>query len=248
VVIANGHADPLREALAGCDFEGLEVQFEHCGSNLGFGAGHSLTYASLEVGQWMWVMNPDLMVDPGWFERAAQQLEALPDDVAVAAPTVITPSGPAKTFHRPVGFAGIIRYLLGAFGLRRVVDRGYCRRNNDPELPYVSVYGVNGACFAVRRVARDFEPFDPRVFMFFEEQILAERVRRSGFSTVQLENVVVQHDVGGTRKAMNRTHKRRLRSSFVRSERLYLDEYLEWPRALVSLVGAITRCRLLLAG
>lgn len=201
--------------------------------NIGFGAAHQAVYDRLKEGDWLWCANPDIAVDRYYLEKAEELLSQLPDDVLVASPPVRDEAGLHQGFSRPVGLE-LVRFVLGCGGLR--LDR---RDHALPKSP-VHVDGVPGALFAVRKSQHLPEPFDPEVFLFYEERVLAEKVYRARKLAVILPLEPVAHDRGQSR--------RHARSSlvpyFTQAQQIYCRKYLQWPSLAVIVLDIITRARL----
>lgn len=214
------------------DLSALEVVVLDCGRNIGFGAGHELAFDRLEDGEWLVCLNPDVRIPSGWVESVVSELDAMRDTRVVLAglPIATTGRSRARSFTRPDGF-GAVAYVVEACGIR------VPRRRDSPK------YGVNGAAFCLKRGSVQ-HPFDARVFVFFEEHILAEKVWKVQGDVEVLDVPALCHDVGVSRHRASSP----LRDQFVESQSLYLHEYLGWWKPIVKAVAGITRLRLMVRG
>lgn len=154
------------------------------------------------------------------------RVSQLGPSVAVAGVPVKDSS--SRPFLRPEGWEKL-RFAVGLAGVPLPASRATSLRP----------YGVPGACFGIRKLL-DLTPFDRRVFLFFEEMILAEKVRRLGRDVAMLEGPVIEHAVGQSR-GQSSAH---LRKVFLDSQSLYLRDYLNWSNTAVALTRRVSAARL----
>lgn len=91
------------------------------------------------------------------------------------------------------------------------------------------VHAFNGACFLVSAAAfRTIGGFDPATFLFQEEFILSERLRRSGYEVVAAPAALYSHVSGQSIKK----HPLQAFKAFINSEQRLIGTYYEWPWAV----------------
>ena len=99
-------------------------------------------------------------------------------------------------------------------------------------------YWVSGAFFLMKK--DDFikiDGFDPNTFLYYEEPILAERLKRIDKKMFFLNDVEVLHYEGGSSSKVN---KKILWNDFlVDSACYYYKEYLHYPSAMIFLYKII---------
>jgi GT2 family glycosyltransferase len=151
------------------------------------------------------VMNPDIVLDPGAVAALVAAAERYPE-AGLLAPRIVEPDG--RFFFQP-------RSLLSPYlqnpGGRLVLPEGDCCA------PFLS-----GACLLVRH-----EPFlrlggfDPRIFLFYEDDDLCRRLADAGHALVHVHDAVARHARGA--------------SSAPRPGRVFRSRWHQaWSRAYVS--------------
>lgn len=118
--------------------------------------------------------------------------------------------------------------FLFPFGklLNKSADEVIINRNSS------KVYRVMGSFLVLRTIAfLDCNGFDESTFLFAEEPILSERLRRAGFSTYYYNKIRLLHNHGATINNNYRTIDK-IRMRF-RSELYYYKNYTSTNRALI---------------
>ena len=187
VVVDNASEDRSIDSLP----DDSRVTVIQTGENLGFGRGAN---AGLEkaVGEYVAVMNPDIVVHPDALERLVGYLETR-TEVGLVGPGLDDPQGRGLTTcgFRPRLSDAVCRKLLlhlvfPFFRFRRV-------RPVEPS----KVDWVTGACMVGRREAvASVDGFDKAIFMYFEDVDICLRMKQAGWSTHYVPEARAQH-VGG---------------------------------------------------
>jgi GT2 family glycosyltransferase len=159
--------------------------------NGGFAAGVNEVLAGFE-GDWLAVINPDLVVPRGALDALADALEADPS-AGLAGPLVLDPSGRPEattgwfpTLARERAHAWYLDHLLGREGRRRHLPAG-----GGP------VEWLSGCAWLLRGDAiRATGPLDEEYFLYFEDVDYCRRLRESGWRSVAVTGVVVEHAGG----------------------------------------------------
>ncbi len=150
--------------------------------NVGFGAGNNLAFAQAK-GEYVMLVNPDLTVFPGEFEKLLSFADAHPD-IGFVGPQLLNPDRSLqRSFHR---FPNPLIPLYRRTGLgktrwgKRAIDQ-YLMRDADPQLVQ-DVDGLFGAAILIRRtVLERIGYFDEQFFMYFEDIDLCRRAWESGW-------------------------------------------------------------------
>ena len=162
------------------------------GRNRGFAAAHNRNVARAR-GDFVLVLNPDVVLESDYLARALAVLRREPDVGAVTG-RLLRP-GPGRRLDS----AGIRRTR----GRSRFVDRG----EGEPAERYAREQDVFGACGAAalyrRRALDDVSrpgeaPFAERFFMYYEDVDLAWRLRRAGWRTRYVPAAEARHQRGGS--------------------------------------------------
>ena len=170
---ADPHADTLR-ALPG-------VELVRLPQNRGFSAGVNVGFRRSR-GRWLLVMNPDVVVCPGFVDRLCAAAVELHDADCAGAPVGIVGfrlRNRDGTLQLSAGlFPSLARMLLGL--LRPRPRRKYQRLRDDSRQP---VPWVTGSCLLVRRACmRQLGGFDEDYFLYYEDVDLCRRARAAGWS------------------------------------------------------------------
>ncbi len=169
-----------------------DVELRALARNVGYAAAHNRNFARAR-GRWFLVLNPDVVLRPGFLSRLASALERDPG-LAAAGGRLLAPGRP-----RRLDSAGIACSLARG----RYLDRG---RGAAPERHprEEDVFGACGAAAlyrsaALRRISVPGEaPFAERFFMYYEDVDLAWRLRRAGWRTRYVPDAEAEHQRGGS--------------------------------------------------
>jgi N-acetylglucosaminyl-diphospho-decaprenol L-rhamnosyltransferase len=176
-------------------------------SNPGYGTGQNRGVAST-TGEYLLLLNPDAVVDPGGIREGVAVLDAAPDVAAVQG--VIR----NRTTGRPERSQGVALgpvHLMGrAAGARRLLRfdavRAVARRVpvltdhvvRTPDRP-VDVESLSAAALLVRRSAfEQVEGFDEGYFLYSEDLDLCRRLRAAGWRLVALPVGWAEHASGAS--------------------------------------------------
>ncbi len=211
-------ADVLAAALPRAEVLRLPV-------NVGFGAAHN---RAVERGGERWaerpyvlLLNPDCTLEPGALEALVEVLDANPR-VGAVSPQLVNADGSLQGSARPAFF----REDRRAVALERPGPTEWLR----------------GSCLVVRRSAwREVGGFDPRYFLFYEDDDLCLRLQRAGWACWLVPHARAVH-VTGTGSAFSWPTWWRKNFHLARSKRLALSTWVGagagWRYRLSLAVGA----------
>ena len=193
VVVDNDSRDGSVDALLAAD-SGVTVV--RTGANLGFGTAVNRGAALVDA-EFILVLNPDTVVEPGMLKALVASIEADPS-VGIIGPLIETPGGElypsARTFPTmadAVGhaFLGLV-YPNNRFTRRyRMLDWDHAAARR--------VDWVSGSCFLARQTCfRGIGGFDEDFFMYLEDVDLCWRARKAGWEVAYEPAARVMHVQG----------------------------------------------------
>ena len=210
------------------------------GVNLGYGRGVNRG-AALATGEYLVVSNPDILVHEGAVAILVSHLATQPG-VGVVAPRIQRPDAsvyPSQRVFPNVWLAGA-HALLAPVWPDNPATRRYRAARADGTVEWVS-----GAFFVMRR--SDFEAvggFDERFFMFAEDMDLCWRVRERGLGIAAVNEAVVTHAEGLSRRHATRAM---LVAHHVSALRFEAYHARGWRRLLVPVAAIVLGVRLAVA-
>ena len=192
VVVDNDSRDGSVEALEAADPDVTVVR----GANLGYGTGVNRG-AGLVDAEFVLVMNPDTLVEPGMVKALVAAIDADPK-VGIVGPLIETAEGDlypsARTFPTMAdamghAFLGLV-FPTNRFTRRyRMLDWDHAAARR--------VDWVSGSCFLVRQTCfRGIGGFDEDYFMYGEDVDLCWRARKAGWEVAYEPSARVVHVQG----------------------------------------------------
>ncbi|MBN1275903.1 MAG: glycosyltransferase, partial [Deltaproteobacteria bacterium] len=146
------------------------------------------------------LLNPDTVVQDGFFECLIEFMEDNPD-AAVIGPKILdhdgTVQGSARSFPTPLtGLFGRSSFLSKNFPNNRFTLANILTTRSDGTTP-MEVDWVSGACMLVRRDAlKDVGLMDERFFMYWEDADWCKRMWEKNWKVIYLPEASVIHYVG----------------------------------------------------
>ena len=187
---------------------GIQLQFLHGHTNVGYGVAHNLMLNGTG-GDYQLVMNPDVELAPDALANAIRWLDANPDVVAVA-PAITRPDGTPDFLCKR--YPAVLDLFLRGFTPRAVrrwfawrLDRYDLRDVIDPASPspVLGMPVMSGCCMLVRRKAIDTTGgFDPGFFLYFEDYDWSVRLNKIGATAYLPAFRAVHHGGGASRKGL----------------------------------------------
>lgn len=188
VVDNDSQPDPLEAELA----TRREVKVIRLPRNVGFSAGVNAGYVASR-GEWVLVLNPDVVVCPGFVDLLCGAARDLRDDASMRAPIGVVGfhlQNRDGSWQLSTGrFPTLPGLLLGLFKPRRT------RKYFEP-VPGTrqSVPWVTGSCLLIRREClNDLRGFDSSYFLYYEDVDLCRRAIDAGWAVCYEPNVIARH-------------------------------------------------------
>jgi N-acetylglucosaminyl-diphospho-decaprenol L-rhamnosyltransferase len=195
VVVDNASTDGSLDAVAKLDADAVLVP---TGGNLGFGSAANRGLA-VTRGEYVAVLNPDVVVEPGTTKALVAALDADPGLGAVA-PRVDNPDGtlyPSVRAFPSMGDA-IGHAFLGFVAPQNRFSRRYRMLDWD-HARTSDVDWASGTCLMLRAAALGDEArFDESYFMYVEDVDLCWRLREHGWRVAYEPAGRVTHTVGAS--------------------------------------------------
>ena len=186
--------------------------------NEGFGRAMNIGVRAAET-PFVLLVNPDLTLDPGAADLLIEAARRYPG-AAILAPRIVEPDGRIFFSNRSL----LAPYLQNPDGVKWTPEGDCCA-------PFLL-----GACWLVRREAfLALGGFDPKIFLFYEDDDLCRRFIEAGHSLVHVHEAVAQHERGASSApAPGRAFKARFHLAW---SRLYVSAKWgladnPWPWAL----------------
>ncbi|MDE3082026.1 MAG: glycosyltransferase family 2 protein [Acidobacteriota bacterium] len=236
IIVVDNAESPESERVLGADV----ATVVETGVNLGYGRGVNRG-AALAAGEYLVVSNPDIVVHDGAVAALVEYLAAHLE-VGIVAPRIERPDAsvyPSQRVFPNVALAGA-HALLAPLWPDNPATRRYRAARADGTVEWVS-----GAFFVMRRA--DFEAvggFDERFFMFAEDMDLCWRVRERGLEIAAVNDAVVTHAEGLSRRHASRAM---LAAHHVSALRFEAYHARGWRRLLVPVAAAVLGVRLVVA-
>ena len=179
IVVDNASDDDTLDIVAQAA-PGCEVLRNQVGAGYGNGASQGLARVQTEFAL---LANPDAVVSDAALARLVDAADAFPEG-ALFGPTVIGPDSDVELSHD-----------VGLFDRRNYGDRN----QEAPPLGPCCAEFLSGAVTLLRMSAyREVGPFDPRLFLYYEDDDFCMRLRAAGFSLILVPDAVVSHVGGGS--------------------------------------------------
>jgi GT2 family glycosyltransferase len=210
--------------------------------NRGYAAGNNLGIreALARGAAYVLVLNNDTVVRPGVLEPLVGYAETHPD-VGAVGPKIVDSDGridPSCARRRPS--LGFYFFATGVVGRMRPNNRWVRAHYYRGEYAYDvarSVDLLSGACMLIRRsVFEQLGLLDERTFLYQEELILHERLRKAGWRQAIVPDSVIVHKGG---RATGEAPPARVRQAERESLRYYLKEYRHYGWAVRTAIEVV---------
>ncbi len=173
VVVDNGSDAPARAELAAGIGATPLIQSE---ANLGYAGGNNLgiRYALDRNADYVWILNPDTVVEPDSLERLVQTMSRFPEAGIIGSRLVRGDDGTTVLFN-----GGIIDWSRAAKPV--LPDMGKPERDVKTKTVTQIDYATGASMLVRRRLFDEVGLLPERYFLYFEETDFNIRARRAGW-------------------------------------------------------------------
>lgn len=187
----------------------IPIQIIENKRNTGYAGGNNLGIEKSR-GEYVFIVNPDIVLDENYIEIIVKEFEKNPKIGSVQGKIYQINNGNKTKIIDGVGFE--------FFKSGRVIDKGQGEKDEGQYNQPCEVFGVNGASAAYRRetlndVKLKEEYFDEDFFCYAEDFDLAWRANWKGWKCIFSPNAILWHDrtssksIGGGWKEFRETRK-----------------------------------------
>ncbi len=205
-------------------------------NNLGFAQGNNLGVRFLQRNNpcdYILFSNDDIIIEKG--TDLTPMIELIEKDKSIGAigPDIIGLDGRHQSPHRrKISAYRQIGWML--FPWLRKNETSVSNNIEDSAPPIGECYWVSGAFFLMRSgYFSTVNGFDPDTFLYSEEPILAERLKRLGLRMYFDPSIRITHLDGGTTKET--IGNNRIMRLIIESNCIYYRKYLKTPKIFVAL-------------
>lgn len=187
IVVDNNPSIAAQQAL-GDRLDGNVVHIV-TGENIGYAAGNNIGIrAALEYSpEFVWILNPDIRVEPSTLEGLLNAADEVPD-AGIVGGRILNANAKPQSIWFDGGIVDVTR-----FGATSHVNSGLDPATTVPR-GIVDVDYVTGACMLVRSRAIEQVGFIPEdYFLYFEETDYCRRMQAVGWRTVVDQRVLLSH-------------------------------------------------------
>lgn len=215
----------------------LLISKENCGYAAGNNIG--LKYAFKQGYKYAWILNNDIIIEDKNVLNKMVDIFKKDDQIAVVNPDIYDPNG--YMFNRDSKRPNIFDLTVGAVGYKKrgraIVDLG----------GYGYVYRPQGCCMLLDLYkVQQIGYMDEKTFLYCEEIILAERLRKGGYKSANLLNARVIHNHSKTVKTY--IQKKQLQKIKLKSFSYYLKNYRRYNQLEIKICCLFYRIKLLVLG
>ncbi len=166
------------------EFPHVKLIVNQCNEGFGRGMNKAIEKAT---GRYLFVFNPDIVMQPGVLERLTEYMDTH-EDVGMVGPRLSHPDGSLQhscyRFMKP----SVILYrrvpVLRWFGFAKAQVREYMMVDMDHTQTQDVDYLLGAAMFIRRKALEQVGGFDPEFFVYFEDQDLCRRFWKKGWRVV----------------------------------------------------------------
>jgi nucleoside-diphosphate-sugar epimerase/GT2 family glycosyltransferase len=194
IVVDNASVDGSAQDLAARD----DIIFIRNRHNLGYAAANNQGLARAR-GEFLLLLNPDVVVRPGLFDELMNFLEETPD-AGPAGPALVSPTGRLQESYRRFPnlwhLLGSRRSLLYRLWPRNPFSRRGFYLDLELDRPVKVDFLAGAALMFKRELVENIGPLDPDYFMYVEDADFSRRARDAGYYTYLLPYLTAMHHWG----------------------------------------------------
>lgn len=197
IIVDNNSTDNKQEDLKKLQNEKIDVIFTNKNGGYAYGNNFGLTYIKdtygLDVFKYIIISNPDVSIEENSIVECINEFN---NNTAIVAPRMNFVSGPARrsawkkrTFWIDIANSTRITELI----LFPLLKKGEYKKS-DYNNQKLSVDVIAGSFFVADfKKFNDIDFFDENTFLFYEEDIISNKLLKKGFEIILLNNVKFMH-------------------------------------------------------
>ncbi|MBN1220211.1 MAG: glycosyltransferase family 2 protein [Anaerolineae bacterium] len=239
IVVDNASTDGSSQMLRD---EFPQVQLIASDENLGYAWGNN-TATAAATGRYLFILNPDTVVQPDTLNRLVNYMDARPE-VGGLAPQLRWPDGTVQSSRRRFPTLGSLFWestLLEQWFPDNRYARHYHLADTSPHQPQKVDWAVGAALLIRRKAWEQVGPLDEDFFMYFEETDWCRRAARAGWEIHYLPDAQVIHYEGKSSGQVVAARALRFQRSKLRYARKYFGK--GWATALYFFLWATFACQ-----
>lgn len=167
--------------------------------NKGFSGGNNIGIrAALKEGfEFVYLLNSDILLENDAFALMQEHLES-DENIVIVGPSIVDSVGKYTQFARPG--VNLATYFSGRRLFFTLIPQlGKCLRyfkfSQDEDFAFEGM--LNGCCFGMRAdFIREHDCLDENIFMYYEEDILAHVLKKSGKKALIVSKAKIIHNEG----------------------------------------------------
>jgi GT2 family glycosyltransferase len=235
IVVDNGSDDSSIDHLQEHFNNITVIKLSH---NMGYASGNNVggNYALHEDCKYICILNNDTLVGNNFIEPMVMILEDKPY-VGVVGPLICNSNGDIDNYpaiSKPTLIYKMFIYNHIIYNIYHYI----IKHTNKETQSSKEVYAVCGACFLIRSsLFSSIGLFDEYTFLYEEEYILGEKLKRLGYKVIYEPYSRIIHKGSGSTNMFDRA---KLYLEFVKSEKYYISNYSNWS-LFANYILAITR-------
>src|ERR1035437_10083780 len=227
IIVVNNDDENISDALKKLF---TKVIYVKSGKNLGYGGGNNLG-AKYAKGEYLFILNPDTQI----FKNTIDELVSFFDkneNVGIAAPMLIDENNKPFILQgtkelTPVRGIICLSFIEKLFPNNPISKNFWFKNWDHNELKEVEVAPGTGFVISKQLFSRA-GGFDEKLFLYFEEDDISNRIRKFGFKIYILAKAKIFHEVGASTKQLTDSSK-----IFAQSRFLYFKKHYGIPKALL---------------
>lgn len=220
IIVDNKSTDNSLKELK--QFENGKIKIVEAKENKGYASGNNVGIQYLiknhDVDNII-ISNPDIIVTEKEIKNLVENLEK--NNVAVIAPNIKEPTGVSRGWKLPTFLSELVANIP-FFRRFELSILSYPKEEYKKDLTKVDV--VKGCFFIIKKkVLEDIGYFDENTFLYYEEIIMAKKLKEKGYSTYVDNNVTVIHALSAcVDKNVNRIEKFKI----LKKSQYYYEKYI----------------------
>ena len=227
IIVVNNDDENISDALKKLF---TKVIYVKSGKNLGYGGGNNLG-AKYAKGEYLFILNPDTQI----FKNTIDELVSFFDkneNVGIAAPMLIDENNKPFILQgtkelTPVRGIICLSFIEKLFPNNPISKNFWFKNWDHNELKEVEVAPGTGFVIS-KQLFNRVGGFDEKLFLYFEEDDISNRIRKFGFKIYILAKAKIFHEVGASTKQLTDSSK-----IFAQSRFLYFKKHYGIPKALL---------------